>query len=179
MSLPRFLFFARTPGAGRPRPDGSLPVGTTFLWRLVAGNNRLLGRSAGTYDDHQTCREAVSLLIEVVDGLVVTVAPGSGPGNWSWRLVLPSPDRAVLVASAQSYERQRESRYSIENFRACVPLAVVSDALVVRRGSQPRPLLSTRPYSNTTIPSQARGPERKPAPSRFSPAGAGPPLPPE
>ena len=175
MSLPRFLFFARTPGSGRPRPDGSLPVGTTFLWRLVAGNNRLLGRSAGTYDDHQTCREAVRLLIEVVDGLVVTVAPGSGPGSWSWRLVLPGPDRGVLVASAQSYERQRESRYSIENFRACVPLAVVSDALVVRRGSQPSP----RPFTDLAIPSQVRGYERKPAPSRFSPVGAGPPLPPE
>ena len=175
MSLPRFLFFARTPGSGRPRPDGSLPAGTTFLWRLVAGNNRLLGRSAGTYDDHPACREAVSLLIEVVDDLVVTAAPGSGPGSWSWRLVLPSPDRAVLVASAQSYERQRESRYSIDNFRACVPLAVVSDALVVRRGSQPSP----RPFTALAIPRQARGYEREPAPSRFSPAGAGPPLPPE
>ena len=178
MSVPRFLFFARTPGSGRPRPEVSLPAGTTFLWRLVAGNNRLLGRSAGTYDDHQACREAVSLLVEVVDDLVVTAAPGSGPGNWSWRLVLPSPDRAVLVASAQSYERQRESRYSIDNFRACVPLAVVSDALVVRRGSLDLPSLD-RPVPRAVIPDQARGPERKPAPNRFSPAGAGPPLPPE
>ena len=178
MSVPRFLFFARTPGSGRPRPEGSLPSGTTFLWRLVAGNNRLLGRSAGTYDDHQVCREAVGLLMEVVDDLVVTTAPGSGPGNWSWQLVLPSPDRAVLVASAQSYERQRESRYSIENFRACVPLAVVSDALVVRPRSLELPRLD-RSVPRAAIPDQARRPERKPAPSRFSPAGAGPPLPPE
>lgn len=130
MSVPRFLFLA-TRRADERRDARAC---SDFLWRLVAGNNRLLGRSPGTYDREDLCREAVSRLVTDLAQAAPGQAPLSRPGNWSWQLALRFVDHPplVLAVSARSYERQRESRFSLENFLAAVPIAAVAATVAVR-----------------------------------------------
>ena len=74
------------------------PVG----WRLLATNNRDLGRSSVSYPDQAACRDAVLLLQKHAPVLrVVTIR--SGPSSWNWRLF--DGDRVVAVAS-RDYQRR-------------------------------------------------------------------------
>jgi len=78
--------------------DEVRPVG----WRLLATNNRDLGRSSVTFPDQSACRDAVLLLQKHASALrVVTVR--SGPSSWTWRLF--DGDRIVAVAS-RDYQRR-------------------------------------------------------------------------
>lgn len=132
MSGPRFLFLAVTAPASRAT---GMP-GTVYLWRLVAGNNHVLGRAPVGYADVEQCRSSVEhVLRDVHDGQDET-SHGSRPGCWRWQLVLPGPDGqgsdTVLAIAARSYERQRESQHSLASFRTAVPVATVSTSVVVR-----------------------------------------------
>lgn len=147
MSLPRFLFSAvstmpasasdgrEVPRASRPRAAGPL---LTYSWRLVAGNNHLLGRGPVGLPTVEACRDAVAALLAWVDEAVITPAADSRPGQWRWQLVrhVGDGDRDVLAVSARHYPRQRESRYNAEQFRAAVPRALVSDVVTVRAPSR-------------------------------------------
>lgn len=143
MAGPRFLFLATAGGA--PGTRGAPPA--EFLWRLVAGNNHVLGRSPSMYRELADCRAAITRLVEGISRAVPAPSPASRPGRWSWELVLPvevtggDPGGAsnpaavtgtLLAVSARRYERQRECRYSLENFVAAVPVAVVVDKVAVR-----------------------------------------------
>lgn len=198
MQLPRFLFMGsavpaapRRSGAGRYHQDP--PGGTEYLWRLVAGNNRQLGRSPGTYTDLAECRAGVDRLVEALPQLVPVLAPGSSAGAWAWHLVLPGVEgeRSVLAVSSRSFERQRENRYSIESFREAARVAVVSDSVVLR--SRPRPaarfavetaLVPCQPVgrgarSQRGVAGVTGGGWNASQPRSDAPAGAGSPLPPE
>ena len=86
----------------KPRStDNTAEVGPVG-WRLLATNNRDLGRSPDTYPDLAACRDAVLLLQKHAPALrVVTVR--SGPSSWNWRIV--DGDRIVAVAS-RDYQRR-------------------------------------------------------------------------
>jgi uncharacterized protein YegP (UPF0339 family) len=143
MSGPRFLFLATagdSPGPrGAPQPE--------FLWRLVAGNNHVLGRSPSMYRELEACRAAITRLVEGISRAEPAPSAASRPGCWSWELVLPAEATrgapgggsgapavtgGLLAVAARRYERQRECRYSLENFVAAVPVAVVVDKVAVR-----------------------------------------------
>lgn len=71
-------------------------------WRLLATNNRDLGRASVTFPDSRACREDVLWLQHHSDLLrVVTVR--SGPSSWSWRIL--AGERVVAVAS-RDYQRR-------------------------------------------------------------------------
>jgi len=96
LTTARFWILRHRPSDGDV--DGAGPVG----WRLLATNNRDLGRSSVTFPDQSACRDAVLLLQKHAPGLrVVTVR--SGPSSWTWRLF--DGDRIVAVAS-RDYQRR-------------------------------------------------------------------------
>lgn len=201
MQAPRFLFMGTAVPSAPQRSgaggyDEPPPGGAEFLWRLVAGNNRQLGRSPSTYSSLADCRAGVTRLLSALPDLVAVLAPGSGAGRWAWHLVLTGPhgERSVLAASSRSYERQRENRYSIENFRSAAAIAVVSDGVVLRARPRPGSSSMLAPRS-CAIPTQLSGRGSGHAthggsrgrtidlnasqPRAGTPAGAGSPLPPE
>lgn len=163
MSLARFLFLAMaSPGGGAAR------AGVEFHWRLVGGNNHVLGRCPAAYRELELCQEAVARLVAGVDALSATVGPANRPGGWTWQLTGPGPvadvdagvaaevdsiDDHVLAMSARSYERQRECRVSLDNFVAAAPAAVVVDKVTVR--PRTREVTRLRPL----VPSSRVSPE--------------------
>ena len=54
-------------------------------WRLVAANNRVLGRSAGTYRGEDTCRAAAAELAKNLDDATQLVSVDAR-GRWTWTL---------------------------------------------------------------------------------------------
>lgn len=145
MLSPRFMFLATS----MPGPGGSGRSVAVHLWRLVAGNNRVLGCGPVTYPDDEASRAAVARLLRDLPSAVPEPGLQSRPGRWRWQLVLPTPldaapdldaPQRLLAVSGRSYERQRSSRDNVEQFLAAAPVATVSTALVVR----PRP----RPWSS-------------------------------
>ena len=97
------------------------PIG----WRLLATNNRDLGRSPVAYPDLTACRDAVLLLQKHAPVLrVVTVR--SGPSSWNWRLF--DGDRVVAVAS-RDYQRRIQADQA-----AAVALDLIPGAELVGLG---------------------------------------------
>jgi len=156
VSVPRFLFLAvmTRPPVGRAGPE--------FHWRLVGGNNHVLGRCPAAFSDLERCQEAVACLVAHVDQAVPNAGPTSRPGGWTWQLSLagqdPEADGHVVAVSARGYERQRECHYSLENFLLAVPLAnVVSRVAVRARTREVSRLQPLVPSSRVSPESTRRG----------------------
>ena len=163
MSLPRFLFLAMaSPGAGAAR------AGVEFHWRLVGGNNHVLGRCPVAYRELELCQGAVVRLAAGIEDFSATVALANRPGGWTWQLTGPGPvddlgvevsaEAAtsvdhVLAMSARSFERQRECRVSFEKFVTAAPAAVVVGKVTVR--PRTREVTRLRPL----VPSSRVSPE--------------------
>ena len=122
MSQARFLFLSTQLGGAEQ-----------VAWRLVAGNNHDLGRSPVPLSDATAARLAVVGLREALPHLVSGHAPDSRPGRWGWQL---KHEGEVLAVSSRWYERQRESRYSLQQFLAAVPVAALSEHVAVRPRSR-------------------------------------------
>lgn len=126
MSSPRFLLSATT-GASSTR---------TYWWRLLAGNNHLLGRCPAGSHSEGACWDSVARLLAKVDEGTLLPAAESLPGRWGWQLVLElNGEREVLAISGRHYARQRESKHNAELFLAAVPSAVLEEVVVMRARS--------------------------------------------
>jgi hypothetical protein len=101
----------------RPADD---PAGAeTLSWRLLATNNRDLGRAPGGYPDPEACRAAIrELQATVARAEPVTVR--SGPSSWGWRLMIG--DRVVAVAS-RLYQRRIQAEQAASVVLVLIPAA--------------------------------------------------------
>ncbi len=70
------------------------------VWRLLASNNRELGRSALTYSSFDAARAHVLQLQEQADDLVVTAVPGTSAGTHGW---LAAIDEAAVMTAGRWY----------------------------------------------------------------------------
>lgn len=122
MSQARFLFLSTQVGSDQ-----------CVAWRLVAGNNHDLGRSPVPLADAAAARLAVDRLRDALPRATSGHAPDSRPGRWGWQL---KHESEVLAVSSRWYERQRESRYSLQQFLAAVPVAAVTENVAVRPRSR-------------------------------------------
>lgn len=114
MAIARFRIFHHQPVA----PDTVIRVG----WRLLATNNRDLGRSAVTYADRAACREALRRLqAHAADLRPVTVR--TGPSHWGWRLL--AGDR-VLAVGGRDYQRRIQAERAAAVVLALIPAAEVA-----------------------------------------------------
>jgi hypothetical protein len=123
VSQPRFLFLTTSSGS----------VGPSVVWRLVAGNNHALGRGPAPFAELESCMEAVTDLRERVHVASSGLSPDSRPGRWGWQVTHLDE---VLAVSSRVYERQREARYSLEQFLIAVPVATEAPPVAVRTRSR-------------------------------------------
>ena len=77
-------------------------------WRLLATNNRDLGRAPIGYPDPASCRAAVLWLQRNSDGLRVTIVR-AGPSTWSWRL---AAGETVVALSSRAYQRRIQAEHA-------------------------------------------------------------------
>lgn len=118
---PRFLLLTivGAPGVGS-EGEGLSPQG--IGWRLLGPNNRELGRSARVLGSLDDCREQFRVLRESIGEAVSSCERGSLGLGWWWRLHI----KGVPVARAgRLFQRERECQYSVTQFVAAVPVAVV------------------------------------------------------
>jgi uncharacterized protein DUF1508 len=112
------------------RPPGGATAGHV-TWRLLATNNRDIGRSATMYPDAAACRAAVGGL-RAESAALQAVTVRSGPSAWSWRIVLGD---AVVAVSSRDYQRRVHADYAGTVALGLIPKAGVADVdVAVGRG---------------------------------------------
>ena len=95
------------------------------LWRLVGANNRELGRAPAVVPNDLTCAAAILRLKAKLPGSSTRVKLAAlDSSSWTWSVEC---DGEVLAVSGRPYLRQRECQYSLWQFLAAVPIAVVVD----------------------------------------------------
>lgn len=101
----------------RHRLDGSLS------WRLLATNNRDLGRAPTAYPDAEACQAAVLWLQRnILDLRIVIVRAGAS--SWSWRILA---GEAVVAVSSRDYQRRIQAEQA-----ATIALDLIPAAELVR-----------------------------------------------
>lgn len=94
-------------------PDG--PV----RWRMLSGNNREVGRSAGGYPDETACRQALAAEQQTVGALVPRLRR-TDPHRWRWEL---HRDGVPVALAGHSYDRQVRCELALAQFLAHFPCA--------------------------------------------------------
>lgn len=144
MSQPRYLFVpaevlaAPSPErrvAWRAAQGGNSATGVA--WRLLGGNNHELGRSIPAYASLDEAIAAVAQLRANLEKAIAAVAPSAVTSRWGWRLVIDGVD---IAASGRWYQREREARYNLEQFRLSAPGAQVASSLGSRSRLKPTAL---------------------------------------
>jgi hypothetical protein len=118
----RFIYVsdATAPAAGRaPVPT----VEPRYGWRVIAANNRPLGRSATVFDSYQGCRDAATSLHERIDETSSSVLFNTSRGHWTWAVSLDARPVAVCV---HPYLRRIECVRALRQFTDAVTLGVPS-----------------------------------------------------
>jgi hypothetical protein len=116
------------------RPPAGAAAGHV-TWRLLATNNRDIGRSATTYPDAAACRAAAARL-RAESAALRAVTVRSGPSAWSWRIVLGD---AVVAVSSRDYQRRVHADYAGTVALALIPQADVADGDVASRSGADGP----------------------------------------
>ena len=83
--------------ATAPKSVSTEPAG---IWRLLAVNNRELGRSAHLYPDAAAARAHVNRLRERLDDLEITPVSGPKPGSRGWYMTL---DKRIVLTCGRWY----------------------------------------------------------------------------
>lgn len=91
-------------------------------WRLLATNNRDLGRGSEAYPNREACWDAVLKLQRGAAGLEAVLVR-TGPSSWSWRLL--AGDGAVAVAS-RHYQRRIQATQAATVALELIPVAELS-----------------------------------------------------
>jgi hypothetical protein len=132
-------------------------------WRLLSGNNRVLGVSDRAAEDHRTALAEVDVVREFA-AKVDFELDRVGSGLWSWRMVFPGPESgqagllpaqlarpAAIAVSSRTFARQVDAKLSAERFRLHARDAEPDRALAVfRPGRRGRvlPLTDDRPAAD-------------------------------
>jgi len=116
----RFIFVsdATAPTAGRA------PVHTAdprYGWRVIAANNRPLGRSATVFETYEDCREAAAALHDRIEQTSSSVLFNTTRGHWTWTVSLDA--RAVAVC-VHPYLRRIECARALRQFTEAVSAGV-------------------------------------------------------
>jgi hypothetical protein len=91
-------------------------------WRLVGGNNRVLGCSPDPFVDFESAVAAVQHLRSRIEDAAPVLGVDPQSGARSWRLEI---DGVVVARSGRGYLRGRENLYNLAHFMTSVPIAVV------------------------------------------------------
>jgi hypothetical protein len=112
-------------------------------WRVVAGNNRPLGRSARVFPSLTECVEAASRLHREIGRADSSVLFDVADGHWRWTVALGGQSVAV---SAHAYKRRIECIRSLEQFVAAAASAAPEPDGLRRLGPN-----ALRGYAGTVV----------------------------
>lgn len=101
-------------------------VGSPLRWRLLAGNNRELGRSAVLFDDAVAAIAGIDVLRGRLDSLVLEMKRGAA--GWSWQF---SDGGVVLAVSSSPVDRRGRAVAGAARFRDGAADATVSTTVMV------------------------------------------------
>jgi hypothetical protein len=97
---------------------------TRVCWRVMAANNRALGRSRSVYPSLVTCRAAAVILQRRIDDVNAVPVLDESVGHWSWTIALDATEVAVCVHPFQRrIDCLRALRLFVEAVRASDPSA--------------------------------------------------------
>jgi hypothetical protein len=88
-----------------------------LFWRVVAANNRPLGRSASSFGDFSECVAAATQLHERVGDLRSTVAFDRATVTWNWTA---SIDAEPVARNVRAYVRRIECTRALRQFMSVV-----------------------------------------------------------
>ena len=116
----RFIFVsdATAPTAGRQPSTTAEP---RYGWRVIAANNRPLGRSATIFCSYQDCRDAAASLHERIAESSSSVLFNTARGHWTWAVSLDARPVAVCV---HPYLRRIECARALRQFTEAVSAGV-------------------------------------------------------
>lgn len=100
------------------RSDGTA-ADAPVSWRLLATNNRDLGRAANTYPDPAACRAAVLRLQQQAADLRSAIVR-AGPSSWRWQI---TEGRAVVAVSSRDYQRRIQAEQAATIVLTLIPAA--------------------------------------------------------
>jgi hypothetical protein len=101
------------------------PAAPRYGWRVIAANNRPLGRSAGVFDSYETCREAAQLLRgeAVQDRAISAVHFNNARGHWTWSVTV---NEVPVAVCGHPYLRRIECVRALRQFVEAVAAGVPS-----------------------------------------------------
>ncbi|GLZ43071.1 YegP family protein [Actinokineospora sp. NBRC 105648] len=108
--------------------------GSGVRWRLLGGNNRVLGQGMVEHPNRDTALDDIRRVQLAAVGAWVEVQHAHN-GLWWWRLCVDAGD---LVQSAQGFARRIDAEHAAARFRRSAPEAEVTAVVAVfqpdRRG---------------------------------------------
>lgn len=116
-----------------PWHDGS-PDDFHVTWRVVAGNNRPLGRSAMEFATLPECVAAATRLHHEIGWAESSVMFDVAEGHWRWAVALGGDS---VAESAHAYKRRFECARSLEHFIAAAQHATPEPDALRRLGPAP------------------------------------------
>ncbi|HKS99263.1 MAG TPA: hypothetical protein VJT31_07010 [Rugosimonospora sp.] len=124
MAAARFELYALVrPAGARARTLAGVPV----TWRLLSGNNRDLGRAAGTFADVPACLAALNQLREGLAGdPLVSITSPDGRTRWVWRVAVSAIDAAV---ASRVYQRRVQAEAACAVFLELAADAPVTEVV--------------------------------------------------
>lgn len=96
-------------------------------WRLVGGNNRLLGVGVQWHAGQEEALAEIEQVRQVAPEAAVRVEH-AGSGLWWWRMATDDVD---LVTSAQGFARRIDAELAVKRFRHHAPLAEITPGLAI------------------------------------------------
>ena len=110
--------------------------GDPIRWRLLSGNNRVLGLSDREQEDHEDVLHEVEIVRKLAIHAELFVFEHRADGLWWWRMELPDPrgdaaPRAALATSSRGFARRVDALRSVQRFRENAPDAEPDMTLVV------------------------------------------------
>lgn len=126
-------------------------------WRLVGGNNRLLGVGVQWHADQEGALAEIERLRVAAPQAAVRIEHAES-GLWWWRM---ASDEADLASSAQGFARRIDAELAVKRFRHHAPLAEIAPGLAVFPAGGRGRLLPSTPHVSPRHPS-AEGPDVSP-----------------
>lgn len=111
------------PGGGRancPAPAD----GEWVAWRVVGGNHREIGRSAGVFVDADAARDNIASVRDSIEDAVASTE--AVRGLWGWQLYI---DGLPMVVSSRVYRRARDCGDSLATAVAGIRIAELRDVV--------------------------------------------------
>lgn len=126
-------------------------------WRLVGGNNRLLGVGVQWHAEQEDALAEIERVRSVAPEAAVRIEHAES-GLWWWKMATEESD---LAGSAQGFARRIDAELAVKRFRHHAPLAELVPGLAVFPAGGRGRLLPTTPHVPPRSPT-AEGPDVSP-----------------